>query len=916
MDEHGLQNTIKQFYDRGLAYLQTLHKDALSQIQDSLTLLKQAIATGNDSMAMSEWITVDESKIPDCIVVPEQLRFGSLNLLNSKGEPLDAFDIPLLVPTKVNAILLNLGTEAEKVPNLFQNVILRLLLSMRMDLVKVSIVDMDYGNSFPIISTITNSMFKSQIVYRQEDVSKLIDELGKEVSEANRNYLGRYPDLDTYNANNGQMAQPYHFVFIDDFPNGFTTQSIDNLLRLIGNGNALRAGIRILINYSQKNQAPREFDLQRFDSLCSWINREDKNKYIFKNWEIKYSEKTEPKIELDLTNKAIEYTDFLNGIKPHTVTYSLDGWIEELKKTDNVWKGSTIDGIKVPIGYISPTKTFDFYMANDKDSTCNDFFALIAGQPGYGKTVLLHNIIVHAAMKYSPDELCLYLADFAEGASFYMYRDLPHVKSLMLSNNKEYALRMLDDIVLEAKRRSDLFKKAQKHFCKQVTNLSTYREISGETLPRILFVMDEFHTLFLSTDMTTIRAKEELCNGIRQWRKFGISIILCTQAITGVNFGSADTQITYRFALNLLEMESKSVIRNDAAKHLTRKGQTIMNNTADGKIECNVEFQSAFSPHYLDHVRYLAQLYAQKNMKKRTPYICEDGTEADINDNQNLTNLITEYETKSNPNYCDVFVGKPDLLRDNHTRIRYRRQQNSNTLIIGDDYRTLIFNIMVQNIQLWSHSSQKSKFYIIDCFNMGDPYQGALDEMKTLSDNFNIGSSQVIEPFIEEIYTELERRKAEQKEGKMTEERIVLSILNTQNCYELKPRPGKFSSEATETTKKLHSLLSEGAPLGIHCIVHGLSYDTLFKSSGILESSKHFSLFENMIILKGADSLNMLLEGLKISAPEEEGRMIVINAKIDGEPYEQCNSYSCFTTENENTVSKLMSNLFVKYQYV
>ena len=117
--------------------------------------------------------------------------------------------------------------------------------------------------------------------------------------------------------------------------------------------------------------------------------------------------------------------------------------------------------------------------------------------------------------------------------------------------------------------------------------------------------MDEFHTLFISTDNTTIRAKEELCNGIRQWRKFGISIILCTQSISGVNFGSADTQITYRFAMNLLEMDSKSVIRNDAAKMLARKGQTIMNNTADGKVDMNVEFQSAFSPHYLDHVHYL-----------------------------------------------------------------------------------------------------------------------------------------------------------------------------------------------------------------------------------------------------------------------------------------------------------------------
>ena len=914
MNEDNIQTTIDSFKQKGLSYLQSKLKKSVMQIHDDIKLLNQAIADREDAMAISEWQPVDSDKIPGRLVVPEQIRFGILVMTNSKGK--SAIDIPLLLPMQVNGILLNFGTDAEKVPNIFQNIILRLLLSMRMDLVKVSVVDMDYGNSFPVIASLTNPMFNHQIVYRQEDVTKLIDELGKEISEANRNFLGQYPDIDTYNANAGEMAQPYHFVFIDDFPNGFTDQSIDNLLRLIGNGNALRAGIRIFINYSQKNQTPREFNIKRFDSCCSWISKDCSGTFTLKNWEFNRFKRLTPIIELELTDHVAEYTEFLNNIKPRPVSYSLDGWIETLKKTNQVWKGSTIDGIKVPIGYISPTKTFDFYMANDNDGACNDFFALIAGRPGYGKTVLLHNIIVNAAMKYSPEELCLYLADFAEGASFYMYRDLPHVKSLMLSNNKEYALRMLDDIVLEAKKRSDLYKKAQKQYCKQISKLSDYRTITGDPLPRILFVMDEFHTLFLSTDFTTIRAKEELCNGIRQWRKFGISIILCTQSIAGVNFGSADTQITYRFAMNLLEMDSKSVIRNDAAKTLTRKGHTIMNNTADGNANMNVEFQSAFSPHYIDHVHYLSQLYRQKYKKQHIPYICEDGTDADILENNTLAELIKTRETELFNNYCDVFVGKPDLLRESHTRIRYRRQQNSNTLIIGDDYRTLVFDIMTQLIQIRLKSSSKSKFYVIDCFNVGDTYHGALNEMETLSDSFFTGHTQDLAKYIEVIYSEFERRKAEQKEGRMTEERIVLSIMNTQNCFDLKPQPGKFGAEPSETTNKLVALLTEGSPLGIHCIVHGLSYEILFRQSGILESNKHFSLFENLVFLKGADTANMFLGGLKINAPEETGRMVVINAKIDGEPYEQCNAYSCLSLKEQDATSKFMSNLFEHYQYV
>lgn len=908
-----LKQHTEQFLKRGTEQLQKRQKEALTKINDNIEALNRLIKTRDDSAAMADWDT--ELEAPISSIAPEYFRYGSLQMVNTQGKVLDKLNIPLLLPTKVNAVMMNLGDDAEKVPNLFQNIIVRLLLSTRMSLAKVSVVDMDYGRSFPIVSSITNSMFKSQMFYRQDDVTQLIAGLAREISEVNRVFSGRYPDIDSYNASAGEMAQPYHFVFIDDFPNGFTSQAIDDLLRLIDNGNAASVGIKIFINYSTKNPTPRDFDIQRFKKPCAWISKGNDGKLSFDNWNQKFPPNVIPTIDLDSPKNIGDYVDFLNGMKQREIVYSLDGWIEDLKKKDLVWSGNTSDGIKVPIGYISSTKTFDFYLANDNDGSCNDFFALIAGRPGYGKTVLLHNIIVNAAMKYSPDELCFYLADFAEGASFSIYKKLPHVKSLMLSNNKEYALRMLNDLVLEAKKRSHLFQKAQREKGKQVTNLASYREVTGDKLPRIVFVMDEFHYLFLSTDPTTIAAKEALCNGIRQWRKFGISIILCTQSISGVNFGDADKQITYRFALNLLDMDSKTVIRNDSAKSLTRKGQTIMNNTADGNVSMNVEFQSAFTKHYLDHVDYLAKLYEHKYGNKHRPYICESGTDADIADNLKIYDSIAAITFAKNPQYCDVYVGKPDLLRDTHTRIRYQRRQNSNTLIVGDDFKTMIYDLMVQMVQLQGYSNPKSKIYVLDCFNAGDEYQGALKGMQDVSEVFTTGTAQNTTQYIDEISAELERRKAEQKEGKMTEERIVLAIMNAQNCYELKPQPGKFGVEPSVAAKKLATLLAEGGPLGIHCIVHCLSYETMFKTNGVL-TSKEFPLFENMILLKGADVANMFLGGLKVAPPEESGLMIVLNGKADGEAYEQCKAYSDITaTGKKNSVVEFMSNLFEKYRY-
>lgn len=341
-----------------------------------------------------------------------------------------------------------------------------------------------------------------------------------------------------------------------------------------------------------------------------------------------------------------------------------------------------------------------------------------------------------------------------------------------------------------------------------------------------------------------------------------------------------------------------------------------MNNTTEGKEESNIEFQSAFTEHYSDHVEYLSQLYERKYGKAKKPYVCESDTDADIADNLDIYDNITTGTFIKNHQYCDVFVGKPDLLRDTHTKIRYQRRQNSNTLIVGDDFKTMIYDLMVQLIQLQGCSHPNSKIYLLDCFNPGDEYQGALEGIKDVSNVFTTGTSQNAAQYIDEISAELERRKAENKEGKMTEERIVLAIMNAQNCYELKPQPNQYGTMApSASAKKLTTLLAEGGPVGIHCIVHCLSYDTMFKTNGVL-TNKEFPLFENMIILKDADVINMFLGGVKVTAPEESGLMIVLNGKVDGEAYEQCKAYSDITTKGKKTaVVEYMSNLFEKYRY-
>ena len=870
-----------------------------------------------DYIGKSELPALGEWKVPEITplqsVLPSLLKYGNLQLLDTLGQPVEGGTFPLLLPTDVNGVLFDMKEDELRIPGLFQNLLMRLLLSMRMNSVKVSIVDMDFGNSFMQVASIKNSHFKREVLFEQEGISRLIGELAREVGETNRNLQGRYRNLEEYNADAGELAIPYHFIFIDDFPNGFNPMSLDGLLRLLDNGNASRAGIKIFINYGSRNPAPRGFDLTDFERRCSVIRKEGKT--VFSNWPFRFPDNLAATLETDSPAEASSLVGFLNGIHLKGPVVSLDPWLQGLMESGQVWTGSTIEGIKVPVGFISPRETFDFYIANDLDSNCKDYFALIAGQPSAGKTTFLYNIIVNAAMKYSPDELSMYLVDFAEGASFNIFRELPHAKALMLSNNREYALRILEDVSKQCKERSHLYQKAYRKYGKMITKLSTYREVTGEKLPRILIVIDEFHSLFLSSDATTLRAKEVLCEGIRNWRKFGISIILSTQSINGVNFGNADTQITYRFAMTLPEMDSKAVLRNGEAMHLPREGVLIMNNTADGRVDMNVRFRSAYSRKYTDYVQYMSCLYEERYPDKHVPFICEAEQYVDVADNPALVDSIVDKKAVVNHQSCDVFVGKPDLLRRGHTRVLYRRQFGSNTLILGEDYRTAIFNVMLQVMQIRCQSHPDSMFYIVNGFSPGDPYGEKLNGLGTLYDNIRIEPAGHIPQILDTLSAEMKRRTEALREGRMTEPRIVLAILNTQNCYDLKPVPGSFSTmDPSPSAKQLATLLSVGAPLGIHLILHGLSYETLFKTGGII-SSKELPAFENLIFLKGADIGNLMLSRIKVSAPEKESGMIVINAKVDGEEYEQCDAYTDITVDRENETVDYLTNLFNHFRH-
>ena len=121
---------------------------------------------------------------------------------------------------------------------------------------------------------------------------------------------------------------------------------------------------------------------------------------------------------------------------------------------------------------------------------------LVAGKTGSGKSTLLHVLITNLALRYSPDEIELYLIDFKKGVEFKTYATfaLPHARVVAIESDREFGLSVLQRLDAELKVRGEMFRDSG------AQDVASYRRVTGESLPRILLIIDEFQEFFVEDD--------------------------------------------------------------------------------------------------------------------------------------------------------------------------------------------------------------------------------------------------------------------------------------------------------------------------------------------------------------------------------------------------------------------------------
>jgi S-DNA-T family DNA segregation ATPase FtsK/SpoIIIE len=191
---------------------------------------------------------------------------------------------------------------------------------------------------------------------------------------------------------------------------------------------------------------------------------------------------------------------------------------------------------------------------------------LVAGTTGSGKSVLLNTIIISLLLRFTPDELKFILVD-PKMLEFSLYSGIPNLITDVITSPKG-AIDVLRWAVEEMISRYQTMKK------NQAKNLDDFIEKTGEKMPRIVIVIDEFADLMVSS----ARKVEEYVMRLSQMaRAAGIHLILTTQRPSAdVVTGIIKSNLPARIALRVSDkINSRVILDTNGAETLLGQGDFL-----------------------------------------------------------------------------------------------------------------------------------------------------------------------------------------------------------------------------------------------------------------------------------------------------------------------------------------------------
>lgn len=778
--------------------------------------------------------------------ITSTVRIGHFAPLNT---PLSS-DLPALVPLVGHGHLFFQGAHVTEVHHLLQLTLLRLLVAFPPGMLRLTLVDsVTTGSTLAAFLHLPPMLRGSEVIVRADALEQQLRELEDLIAHLSQTRLSNlYPTIEAYNASPDALTIPYRVVAFVDLPAGLDERAAGRLLAIARNGP--RVGVYIVANLNPTIPSPRNFSLDTLTALGTVVRLTKPDRLMW----------NDPL----LANRVIA-TDTLPPVEQMNRLLGLVGQAAVAAAESlpfrrfaiplaERWQGDSSDRLCVPIGVNGTGRPYLLDLGGDGVV----HHGLIGGTVGSGKSNLLHVLILQLTLRYAPEELALYLLDFREGVGFQPYTALPHARVVALESEREFALSVLQHLQQEVQTRGQIYKQAPGG---AVEKLPEYRRQTGQRLPRILLIMDEFQVLFSEDDRVGTEAARILEDLVKRGRGFGIHVLLCSQSpnITNINGNRIYDQMGLRIALRCSPQVSLAILGNDAASRLERSGEALANNEASIIRVANLPVEERRG-----YVATVTQRPAEFTYPPAVTF--ESQTPANLTRHSALQALLSQATWPPYGPTAQIWLGEPIVIKG-PTAALIERYAGANLLMVGgsdaEGYGLLVAALISLAAQ---RSPTDARFVLIDLARPDMPGAEALRCVaETLPHTTELLGERQSADTLNQLLTELVQRQEGTSTGKPD---IYLVIAGIQRWRAL--RSGD-SYRPAEASKQISRLAEEGPEVGIHLLLWVDSIANLERAVG----RSALAPFDRRVALRMAESESNTLVGSHVAARMTDNRALL-----------------------------------------
>lgn len=667
-----------------------------------------------------------------------------------------------------------------------------------------------------------------------QSIERCLEEQVAHLETVISKYLrGQFENIHDYNRHAGEMTEPYRLIVIADYPRQFSERACQQLLSLIENGP--RCGVYTLLLYSPDDEEPRGLPYARLTQsmdVVAWHGTTASVRTGKDASSLEFVSDRCPPIAFNAdghpTTPAAEFIEALgraakrgadsvvtlNNFLP-VVNRNRAGALPDFRPRaiaitqapETWWSATTADMAVAPIGRSGAQGVASMFFS----STTVAGGAIMVGLPRSGKTTSLHAMILTMSMLYSPEELELYLIDAKHGVEFKAYEYLPHARMVSVHSDREFSLAVLKSIQAKIKERAELIKAQGSG----LSNITEYRAATGEKLPRIVVIVDEFHELFEEADTIGLEAFAAFSDIVRMGPFSGVHIVVASQTLSSMPAMDRQTLtlLPQRVAFMCNEYDSEIVMgdTNRAPRMLSKTGEGLFN-PSRGDESKNQPFQGLYvAPDQRGLLLRELREKADSDGWTRRPRVFDgDAMVA----RPPLAEVLRQRKRFTVP------IGEPFTLADSESLV-LSRTRGANVLLLGDrdDDDTPDFALRgVLHSLLVAAESQGSTVTVVD-FVGDEEIEGGLTVMDVAKAT---GAQYVRSGQLDQVLRECASIVASRTTSADYKAPTQLMVLfGIQRALSLTPFDPYSLSESDEPSlaQLLAAVLTSGPEVGVHVVI-------------------------------------------------------------------------------------------------